>query len=234
MGNGRKYGVGSILASIVFLIWFFASIGAMIYFSRHDMGALVVTLFGQFFLVMGTAAIISGIANKDFQPITLIFLLIGIACMVGGCIFQFGSETVIKHLENALPYLLLSVFLIVGVSLVLTTYVGSKRRHERCNYCISAICVDLKSQYHDGSRIYCPVYEVYFRDETIQISSNVFSNINRISVGETREIYLNPEKPTDFYEPKEEKAINIFKYVMGGLFTAAAVFALIMIIYVVK
>ena len=234
MENGRKFGVGSILGSIILLAWFFASIGAMIYLSKHGMGALVVVVFGQFFLVLGTIAVISGIVNKNFQPITLIFPLVGIACMAGGCIFQFGSEKVIKYVNNALPYLLLSVFLIVGVSMIVITYVGSKRRHERCNYCIPATCVDLKSQYDEGTRTYCPVYEVYFRGETLLLSNHLFSNVNRIKVGETREIYLNPEKPTDFYEPKEEKATNLFMFFMGGMFTAAAVFALVMMIYFVK
>ena len=198
------------------------------------MGALVVTIFGQFFLVMGIVAIIAGIMSKSFQPIALIFPLIGIACIVGGCIFQFGSETVIKHANEALPYLFLAVFFIIGVSMILITYVASQRRHKRCDHCICATCVEVKSQYHKGKRTNCPVYEAYFREETILLCNNRYSNINRVEVRETREVYLNPEKPTDFYAPMEEKATIIFTYVMGGLFAVVATFALVMMIYVVK
>ena len=233
MENKKKTGIGAILLSVIFLIWFFGSIAAMIYLSQNDKGALVVTVFGQVFLVFGLIAVISGIMNKQFQPITLIFPLVGIGCMAGGCIFQFGSETVIKYAEDALPYLFLCIFLIVGVSLVIGTYLHSKRLHEVCNYCITATCVKVKSHYSKGKRMYCPVYEVYFRGDMIQICNNVYTNMNHITVGESREIYLNPNKPTEFYEPKEEKSMKIVLYFLGILFTIVSIFALIMVLFLV-
>ena len=76
--------------------------------------------------------------------------------------------------------------------------------------------MEVKSRYHKGSRTYCPIYEIYFRDEMIQICNNVYTNMNHIEVGETREVYVNPENPQEFYEPKEEKDLVIFLYVLGS------------------
>ncbi|MBE5861534.1 MAG: DUF3592 domain-containing protein [Lachnospiraceae bacterium] len=236
MGNENrgKVGVGGAILSIVFLLWFFASIGAMIYCSKHDMGALVVTLFGQYFLVFGTIAVFSGLKSKDFQPITLLFPLVGIGCMIGGCIFQFGSEEVMKYAEAALPYLFLGLFFVIGVSLVVGSYFSSKRRHEVCNYRIMGTCVKIKTSYHKGTRTYCPVYEAYFRDETILLSNNTYSNMNHIEEGETRELYLNPDNPKEFYEPKEERSLTIFLYVLGSIFAAVSAFALAMVLFFVR
>ena len=233
MENNKKTGIGAILLSVIFLIWFFGSICLMLYLSQNNKGALVVTVFGQFFLVFGLIAVISCIKNKQFQPITLIFPLVGISCMVGGCIFQFGSETVIKYAEDALPYIFLCIFLIVGVSLVIGAYLHSKRLHEECNYGITATCVDVKSHYRKGTRSYCPVYEVYFRGEMIRICNNVYSNMNHIAEGDTREVYLNPNKPTEFYEPKEEKAMKTVLYIIGSVFAIVSIFALAMMLFFV-
>ena len=234
MENNRKTGTGMILLSVVFVIWFIASIVAMIYFSQTNKGALVVTIFGQYFLVFGLIAVISSLKSKKFQAFTLIFPVIGIGAMAGGCIFRFGTEELKKQAEAALPYLFLGLFFIIGVSLVLGTYLTSKRKHEVCNYCITATCVEVKSHYDDGSRTYCPVYEVYFRHETMQICNNFYTNIHRVEVGETREIYLNPEDPNEFYEPKEELSTKRFTYILGGIFVITSVFALVMVMQYVK
>lgn len=230
MNGGNHTSVGKILVSIVFVAWFVASIILMLYLSSHNQGALVVTVFGQYFLVFGTIAVISSIKEKKFQPITLIFPLLGIGCMVAGFIFQFGSEAVIKQANELLPYLFLSLFVIIGAAMVIITFFSSKRKHEVCTYCITGTCVELKSQYDDGYRTYCPVYEVYFRGEMVQISNNFYSNMHRVEVGETREIYINPENPSEFFEPREEKSTRRFLYILGTLFVIVGAFGLTMFI----
>ncbi|MBR6478863.1 MAG: hypothetical protein IKS85_10495, partial [Lachnospiraceae bacterium] len=108
----------------------------------------------------------------------------------------------------------------------------SKRKHEVCTYCITANCVEVKSRYHRGTRSYCPIYEVYFRDETIQICNNLYTNLNRVEVGEVREVYLNPDNPKEFFEPKEEKSAKLFTYAFGSAFIAISAFALVMVLFI--
>ena len=160
------------------------------------------------------------------------FPLVGIGCLVGGSIFQFGSEVVIKHLDDALPYVFLCLIMIIGAGMILGTYLTSKRKHEVCTYCITANCVEVKSRYHRGTRSYCPIYEVYFRDETIQICNNLYTNLNRVEVGEVREVYLNPDNPKEFFEPKEEKSAKLFTYAFGSAFIAISAFALVMVLFI--
>ena len=45
----KKYKVHEYILSVIFIIWFIASIGFMIYFSAVEKQILVVALFGQFF-----------------------------------------------------------------------------------------------------------------------------------------------------------------------------------------
>ena len=66
------------IISVVFLLWFIASIIGMVYFAKTGRSLLCLALFGQYFLVFGLAAVISGIKDHNFNPITLLFVFIGV------------------------------------------------------------------------------------------------------------------------------------------------------------
>lgn len=223
--NGNRFVT---ILGLAFVIWFFVSVGFMIYLASRDMWPLMILVFGQVFLVFGTVAILASLKDKKFDPVLLIFPLVGVGCIAGGCIFQFGSKSIMDYVEKILPYLFLGLFFIIGMGLVIGTYFGTKRRHEKCNYCITATCVDVKTSYNKGSRTYCPVYEVYFRGEMHRIKRNIYSNVNHVAIGDQKEVYLNPDNPEEFYEPREEKSLNLFTYILGISFAVVSVFALVM------
>lgn len=230
--NGRNF--GTILISVVFLLWFAASIIGMIYFSKHGQGALMVAIVGHYFVVFGVIGIISSIRSKSFQPFLLLFPLVGGGCIAGALIWQYGSEELLVKAEAMLPYLFICLFMVIGAFMIFGAYLSSRRKQKVCNYYITATCVDVKTQYDDGTRTYCPVYEIYFRNETQTICNNVYTNIDHVGVGDRRELYLNPDNPEEFYEPIAERKTKIFIYVLGSSFVFISALALIIMRVVVK
>ena len=231
--NGSKGtvpgGVGGIIGGAIFLVWFVLSLAGMIYFSNQGKGAIAVAIVGQYFLVFGVIAILAGIKSKNFNPITLVFPLVGIGMIAGGFIYQYGSEAVIAYVEKILPDLFLLIFLATGVILLVYTYLSNQRKKSSCSYVISATCVDVLVERHKGHRNICPVYEVYFRDETIRLCDHVYTNVSRIEIGEHRELNINPDNPTEFYEEKVRKTEAMVLYFLGGSFTAVSLLALYMV-----
>ena len=227
MGN-REYGLGAYLLSFAFIIWFFGSIVGMIYFSNHDQTPLTVVLFGQLFLIFGIIIVACGIKNHSFQPITVIFPLVGILAIAGGLIYYVGSKSIIAYVEKILPELALSAFFIIGAAVVVGTYLSSLKKRNLCSYTIMATCVDMKSHVDDGTLLECPVYEIYFRGEMLQLCNENYSNMNKVAPGETREIHINPDNPTEFYEEKMDKTGAAILYVIGGTFMIMSLIAFYM------
>ncbi|MBP5222341.1 MAG: hypothetical protein J6Z35_04175 [Lachnospiraceae bacterium] len=227
--NQNSGKIGGIILSVIFLTWFLVSLGGLVYFSEHHEGIIAVAIAGQYFMVFGLIAIVSGIRRRKFQPITLIFPAVGIAMIAGAIIYKYGSKEVIAHTEELLPYLFLLVFFLVGLGLMIAAYLRGVR-NRACTYTVQASCIHVDVRWHKGSKSFCPTYEVYFRSEMIELCNHVYTNLNHIEVGDTRELHLNPDKPTQFYEEKEEKFYIRFLYIMGALFAAVSVFAFCMVI----
>ena len=226
--ENKNYGPGAYLLSFAFIIWFFGSIAGMIYFSKQDQAPLTVVLFGQFFLVFGIIIIAGGIKNHSFQPITVIFPAIGILAIAGGLIYYIGRRGVIAYVEKILPDFAISVFFIIGAGVVVGTYLNSQKKRDACTYVITGTCVNIKSQVDDGTLLECPVYEIYFRGETVELCNETYSNMNKVALGETRELHVNPDNPKEFYEEKMDNTNAIFLYVFGGMFMAVSLLAFYM------
>lgn len=95
MSNNGKSKTRDAIISVVFLLWFVASIVGMLYVAKTGKTALLLALFGQYFLVFGIIGLVSIISDEGFKlrhvPI-LIFPLVGAGAIAGGFIIQYGSE----------------------------------------------------------------------------------------------------------------------------------------------
>ena len=94
--NNKKYSPMDIIISVILVIWFIASIAVMIFFGKTGRGGLVPAVLGQYFLVFGIAGIISGIKNKKVNPITFVFPVVGLICIIATLILYFGAENAQK------------------------------------------------------------------------------------------------------------------------------------------
>ncbi len=215
MNNHSKYTSGQIAVSIIFIIWFLASILAMVFFAQNDMGYLAIGVFGQYFLVFGIIAVVSGIKNHNFNPIFLMFPIVGLGAVIVSVIAQFGSEAVLDILEDSIPYLLLSVFFIGGLIMVfmaLSRYFGNKTR---CRDHVVATCVELLEQYNEyGQLLVCPVYEANYGMHKLRLCNYIYSNMSDINVGDTKDLYVNPNNPEEFCGDKADIKAAL---ILGGL-----------------
>ena len=224
----KGFRLKQIIVSIVVLCWIFGSIGAMIYFAKHENTPLAIGILGQFFFVLGILAIYAGIKDKQFQPITLVFPAAGICMMVGAYIYATGGEDVGAKMEEMLPYMFLILFVLIGIGIVVLTTMKRMRRHKVCTTSVYGKCVEVHCKWHRGGASYSPEYEVYFNGKTFTLCNELYTGMNRIEIGESREIFLNPNDPKEFYEPIQEKITNRIIYLIGICFTLFPAFALFM------
>lgn len=232
MNQNHKYTPGEIFISIVFIIWFIGSIAAMVLFARKGMPALAIGVFGQYFLVFGIAAIVSGIKNKNFNPIVLILPVVGIASIVGSCIYQFGSEAMMSMAEECIPYLILGVFFLVGMILLMIAFRTTIGQKNRCTELVVATCVEVLERYSvAGKQLLCPVYEINYGMDKIQICNNIYMSNRDVRVGDYMDLYINPENPQEFYEEKVHLRNAFIVGGLGVIFMGMSLFALYMVIF---
>lgn len=203
----------------VFLVWFFGSVIAMIYFSKSSAPCLVATVLGQLFLIIGIAAIISTIKNRSFQIFVLIFPVIGALCLFFSMYYHFVPEKR-EEIMNMIPTFAIILFFLVGLVIFLTAIINPIQLRKKCTMSILGKVVELKKRYNGGTATYSPVYEIYFRGETIRLSNDFYTNISVPKEGETYEIFINPDNPKQFYQPSQSGKVNIFLMVFGFFFMA--------------
>ena len=226
--NDKKYSPMDIIISVIFVIWFIASIGIMIFCGKTGRGGLVPAVLGQYFLVFGIAGIISGIKNKKVNPITFVFPVVGLICIIATLILYFGAENTISFLDKNMPYILMSLFLVVGIVLVIVAVSKYFGRKKRCSYIVTAKCVELRETVNDGHMLACPVYEIYYDGQTIKLCDDVYSNNLDVRVGDEKEIMINPDKPTEYFAPEEMAASSIIIGGIGIAIVLVMIFALVM------
>lgn len=224
-------GVGTIFG-IVFILWFIASIGGLIYCSNKGLDALSIGIFGQYFLVFGILALVSEIKKKNFNLILLLFPLVGICAIAGAVIYRFGSEEQINALIGLMPYGILLIFFIIGVGLLIHAYRISIVKMRRCTYPVDAVCIDIKTRFrHKEGRSYCPVYMTEYQGKVIELCNEIYSNTNKIKAGDTRRIMINPDDPHDFYEARQTRILTVSFLIMGLIFMGVPIFTLYIMIH---
>lgn len=174
----NKKNNGMVLISLFFLIWFVLSLVAMIYFAKKGQGAVSVMVLGQFLLCFGIVCIIASISDKTFNSIILLFPVSGIGCIIGGAIYQFGTETVIAETEKMLPDIVGGIFLIAGIIMVIARFIRSGKKKRLCTAPVTATCVNIESRFRRGHKSICPTYEISYRDEMIRLCNNTFTSLN--------------------------------------------------------
>lgn len=122
MSNGGRSKIYDAIISVVLLLWFVASLVGMVYVSKTGRTALLLALFGQFFLVFGIMGLIKAFSDFGFKakclPI-LLLPLVGIGAIASGFIIQYGTEEFKEKCYDAVPYLFIILFAVVGVCLII-------------------------------------------------------------------------------------------------------------------
>ncbi|MBE5931032.1 MAG: hypothetical protein E7268_08295 [Lachnospiraceae bacterium] len=233
----REYTTGEIILGTVFAIWFFASIVAFMLCAKTS-GWLALAIIGQYFFVFGLVALVNGLKNRDFKPVFLIFLYAGAATLCGGLIMQYGNEALQKKFTELIPYIGLSIFLVVGVLSFFNALVRN-RRNQNCTQVVKATCISVKTRRSQTSDfdnmgkpvryLSCPVFRFYYRGRKYEVSHNTYTRYCEAQEGAVYELYINPEHPHCFREEGEEIRLNGMELTVGVFFTIVSIAGMILV-----
>ncbi|NLK99681.1 MAG: hypothetical protein GX271_03365 [Clostridiales bacterium] len=232
MSKPGKYSAGQVVFTVIFILWFIASILGLIYFSENDNTGMVVLLFGNYLFIFGLIGIyFGGIKLKNIW--ILLFPTIGLVLMVSSAIFMWGSDKAILQLGELIPVLLLCLFIVVGTGLVLGTIVSDNNLKKRCTYQIIAKCVKLNSRLFRSTsrdygskvkRLYAPVFSYYFRNKNYEVEYDFYKRTGYPNVDDRVYIFINPDYPTEIYWPS--KSTKLLLIAMGSIFIIAGAIAM--------
>lgn len=214
--------------SVLFLLWLIGSIVGAVFSSKENSGITLMCL-GNIFLVLGGIVCLKGKFTLDKAWI-LIFPIVGLGIMIGGAVMEFGSANLLVNFQKLLPVLFASLFVIIGVGLIVFTLLRSKSKSERCSVKVTAVVKDMLKNYshRDGhsSITYCPVYEFYYSGEYLEGCTNEYRNFDLPQVGQEVEIYVNPDEPKEIFIPSK-KSLG-FSVVIGAIFAIMGIISIVL------
>lgn len=230
MDKKQGYGAGTILVSVLFVMWFVASLAGMIYCSRTGRGLLVPALLGQYFFVFGVVGIVSTVKSETFQPFLLIFPILGILLIAIPIWLYFGGEEAGAMLDVVLPYVVVVTILIGSVFVLAISQIVASRKKKQCTVAVNATCVALDTHHHKGTRTVCPTYEFYYAGENRRVCDYKYTS-QTIFEGETCTLLIDPEKPDVFYDEKREALRRIGNMFVGVCGIVCGALALYMMLF---
>lgn len=189
------------------LLWCVVSvILAMILASNEVSKSLTIVLLGQAFAIFGIMPF-SQQKHKLEGFGFLIIAIAGIVMFIVGLLMLIGGEAVGDKLSELAPYGLVSVFYIVGLSMLIMPPIINKKKKERCTVPVQAVVIDHIRNHGGRHRTYAPLFEYEYRGVKYRERDNI-SIGNRSDlpmIGKKLPMYINEEEPTDFYVEWEGK-----------------------------
>lgn len=211
--NKDKNSLGSKIFGIIFVIWFFGSMVAMVFFAQFN-GLYTIMIFGQCFLVCGLLALF----NKAI--IGLPFFLVGLACLVIP-FFMLNPNLLPVEVNwgGVSALLLLLAFVIAGFCLLFIPLYQRAKRKKLCTITVPATITGYDETYDDGNTLYCPIYEYEFNGNYYKEHGKSYSNVGNKPVGTIVNIKIDPNNPTNYEDNHSSIVILI---ILGILFLAVS------------
>ncbi len=234
----REYTAFDYVKGGLFLIWFIGSIVG-IFVAINSAPGLVISVFGQFFFVIGAIILYTGIRDGNLNPVMLLFLFIGLILIIYGIVLQFGNEATQGLFKKLIPYFGIGIFFVTGI-LCLITYFVRSAREKNCTQLVRATCVEIKSrrrQTNTGNRVtqhyvYCPVFSFNYNGKSYEVCSNFYSLDVDAELGQQYDVYINPDYPKCFKEAGEALRQSSSEIGLGIFFTVFSIIGFIILIFV--
>lgn len=232
----KNYTAKDYIIGGIFLIWFIGSIVAL-FMTVKISPWLALSVFGQYFLVFGLIVLVSGIKGGNFNPIFLIFILVGLLGVLFGLVMYLGDEAAKETMQQYIPYAGVSIFFFTGILCIINYYVR-KAREEKCIVPVRATCVDIKRRRNDTydgpNRIrryrYCPVFGFKYNGTSYEVCTNFYTNTVTAELGEQYDLYINPEHPKCFREEGESARQGGIEWGIGIFFTVLSTIVFIILL----
>lgn len=251
MNNERKNKALTILITVVFLTWFFGSMGGLVWSSNKGMPGVTLALFGQYFLVFGGLLFTSSlktminqmiehkVSNQkmsyDIAPVVAggIMTFIGAVCTFIGLILEFGDDQMKSNLNLLAPILICMLFAIIGIVFICVAIFKVMYVKKHMTYEIEAEVISIQSHMSRDSdghshRVYAPVWRYLFNGQTYTKQNPIsYGSKNKFHKGDVKTLRINPDNPTQIYAGPMEFMLY---FILGISFTVCGIFAIVMFI----
>ena len=232
MSKENKTSKKDVICSIVMLLWFFGSIGYMLYVSSCDKNGMpkLLICFGQVFAVMGLVAMVSCIKAKQKMAagMSSAFLLIGLGIMAGGISNVVNDADIQSTMQAIMQYLIPIVFFIIGLNLMLHPihqYYVVKTRYTDKVY-VECIRVNSHLSNSNRQRMYTPVWRGWYHGKYQIFTCNEFSS-RKYTVGQSEDICVNPENVSEYMDSEKRLSCYVI-FGIGIVFLCIGCFTLYM------
>lgn len=219
------------IPSILFLLWFFASLGLSIYFSEQEQTKiLILVTIGQLFFVMGLIASIATIKSKEehyHKYWILIFPMAGLGMIIAGLGIYFDIDFIKKHFIILIP---IGIFLL-GIILLINNIQNEKRKKKYCIYEVIGKIVgtieEIKRDSEESHWVRYPVYEFYYQSVPYLVSKGNLYDTKKEDLdecnanypkGEIAELMINPNNPYEWeYKQRNKFWLLAWEYIFPFL-----------------
>ena len=239
--NKTKNSTANYILSIVFIIWFVASIGGMLYISKQDNKWPLLTLFGQYFLVFGLVFLVNSIKNKKILGPEIIVTLVGAICVYAGIALPKATPEERENFTRLVPFMFLGLFAIVGLIIIFNAIPKKKKPAiTSCTTPVIASCIDIESSdgINTSTPIYCPIYEFYYNGTTYRVKGGSYSNYCNVQIGDRTGLLINPVNPYEYTIPdaisSQDPMSNLIAIGIGVVFVIVSAIGIAIYYHVLK
>ena len=226
-----KAGSGKTLNPILTVVTLVVFIGGMIFavLVHSKQPQLSVMAIGVIFLYMGIMVLCTTkLDTRNF--FILIFPIIGSAMVLIPAVNIWQKRHHSPAIPDDITFILIMVYMAVTGLIIVIGSIAARVINARVyTAAVEAECTELLSKRQRGKHgyhtLYCPVWKYTYAGKEYTSSENVYSNVNVPKVGETKEIYVDPDAPANICSG--ELAPTVLAVIVGGVFAAVALWWLI-------
>ena len=114
------------------------------------------------------------------------------------------------------------IFGALGLSLAIIPLIVRNNKKKRCTILVNATVLRIEHTTNsEGTELSRPVYKYHFMGQDTEASPNYYTNALKIKEGDPVQLYVNPNKATDFYCANGDGTTKLL-VVIGIIFSIAA------------
>lgn len=223
--NNNNTSKGTIIASICIIIWFFGSIGYMLYASESGgeyATAKMMIAFGQVFAVVGLGAIIGGIKSKQLMAgaVGFVFFAVGAGIIMSGVATITHNDALHDVFMAIVSYLFVGVYALISIGLVAHScykfYVTKSKYTDKVNVECIHVHSHLSKSENGSHMVYSPVWKGWYHGEYTIFSCNHFVS-RKYVIGQSETISVNPDDKTEYMDSVQSFSYKVSLFI-GGVF----------------
>lgn len=220
MDNENKGGSNAV--GIFLVIWFIVGL-ILIFICSKINGAFTAMAFGLMSGGIGIA--VCAMKNNKSPLFGAAFATMGLLSLLGGIFVQWGyyfigqekyDEAIVWLGEKGAPMGMCLLMAFIGAGVFAGGVVGPILKKNRCTTEVKAMCVELKtSRGKRGRTLYSPVFTYYYDGTDFRAESNTYSNMDVPNLNEEYTLYINPNKPYEYYRRSIQMMIFMALFGIG-------------------